>query len=145
MNCFQLLTLLVTIGNKHLTMKLWSSISICIKLNYPQRTFLELYFFRCVIAVKPKCYIASKSGSVCKEIFAKRGFGGFDPFGVVRVFVDPTFFFGKGHLIDDSNEYKFMHVPSSISIKKKKKEREREKTFSTNAGFLIFSRESLLT
>ena len=38
--------------------------------------------------------------------------------------------------IDDSNEYKFIHVPASSSSEKKN-------TFSTAAGFLIFSGESL--
>ena len=36
----------------------------------------------------------------------------------------------KGRSIDDSNEYKFIYVPSSSSSEKKK-------TFSTIAGFFI--------
>ena len=45
--------------------------------------------------------------------------------------------FTKGHFIDDSNEYKFkcMFHPASSSSEKN--------TFSTTAGFLIFSGESL--
>jgi len=37
---------------------------------------------------------------------------------------------GKGHFIDDSNEYKYVYVPSKISAEKI--------LFLTNAGFLIF-------
>ena len=43
--------------------------------------------------------------------------------------------FTKGHFTDDSNEYKFIYVPASSSSEKN--------TFSTTAGFLIFSGESL--
>ena len=43
--------------------------------------------------------------------------------------------FTKGHFIDDSNEYNFIYVPASSSSEKN--------TFSTTAGFLIFSGESL--
>ena len=61
----------------------------------------------------------SKSGFVKRFLFS--------PFCVIRNFI-------KG-LIDDSNGYKFIYVPSSSSSEKN--------TFSTSAGFLIFSSESL--
>ena len=40
----------------------------------------------------------------------------------------------KGHFIDDSNEYNFIYVPSTISSEKKK--------FLKSAGVLIFSGEN---
>ena len=43
--------------------------------------------------------------------------------------------FTKGHFNDESNEYKYIYVPASSSSEKN--------TFSTTAGFLIFSGESL--
>ena len=56
---------------------------------------------------KYNCYITSKSGFV--KSFAKRGFG---PFGVISDFLSTLTerISGKGHFIDDSNEYKFIYV-----------------------------------
>ena len=69
---------------------------------------------------------------VCEEIFAKRGFGGLGPFGVIRNFcrVWKKKISLKGHSIDNSNKYKFIYVPSSSSGEKK--------TSSRIAGLLIF-------
>ena len=54
---------------------------------------------RCVIAINPK-------------VSSLRSQSLFGSFCVIRDFT-------KGHFIDDSNEYKFIHVPTSSSIEKK--------------------------
>ena len=43
--------------------------------------------------------------------------------------------YGKGHFIDDSNEYKYVYVPSEVSA-------EKNIIFDERWGFNFFSRES---
>ena len=57
---------------------------------------------------------------VCEEVFAKRGLGGSAPSVSSEILlrlkekISP-----KGRSIDDSNEYKFIYVPSASSSEKK--------------------------
>ena len=64
------------------------SISLKNKQNKQNKAGLlrnRLYFCRCVIAIDPKVLYRFEV-RVCAEIFAKHGFDGLGPFGVIRNF-----------------------------------------------------------